>query len=388
MICVNTIVITSIHIWSPPLIINWLNFKLVAAQANCVREPHDHMPVSLPNFHGVYAAVTFLIHQLHSIYGSTPASGVCSPTTAWRRAPSGAFETLCGDLRPGTVRSYQRVLINFHQWCIHAGRVLDTAEDVDLAACEYVGSISRVQGEYLLSALLRAFPRLRNELVYTASRLKANLVLHPTRHHAPTPWLLIVEFAYVWCLRGWPRRALLLMTQWLFGLRPAEAINLRGGDARCRLSVAWAGVAGFLQLGVRTRGAKARRPQIVRAHRADSWANWAFDTIARVAPPDARLCDIVCTAQHSRLWNETASILGYLWKPTPHSARAGWASWRCAAGQAVSDLQEDGRWSSTTSLRVYLDAIAATDIMAEQPHAGRRDFLVDVERRMNEWFIL
>ena len=44
---------------------------------------------------------------------------------------------------------------------------------------------------------------------------------------------------------------------------------------------------------------------------------------------------------------------------TAHGLRAGWASARLLSGQGISDLQQDGRWKSKSSLQVYLDVIAS-----------------------------
>ena len=56
--------------------------------------------------------------------------------------------------------------------------------------------------------------------------------------------------------------------------------------------------------------------------------------------------------------NAACGVDGY----SPHSPRAGFASEGFLAGRAFTELREDGRWLSDTSLRVYLDVVAvATD---------------------------
>ena len=47
---------------------------------------------------------------------------------------------------------------------------------------------------------------------------------------------------------------------------------------------------------------------------------------------------------------------------TPHSARAGWATYRRMAGKDFSELREKGRWESGVSLQVYLDVVGSVEL--------------------------
>ena len=72
---------------------------------------------------------------------------------------------------------------------------------------------------------------------------------------------------------------------------------------------------------------------------------------------------------------------------TPHSARAGWATEMRLRGMAISELKQQGRWSSDKSLACYLD-VTATRLL-EQPTGSLRQsglwLLGDVPGRFPWW---
>ena len=53
------------------------------------------------------------------------------------------------------------------------------------------------------------------------------------------------------------------------------------------------------------------------------------------------------------------SDLGY----TPHSPRAGWATTLRLSGMLFTQIQERGRWQNAATLRIYLDAVAASFVL-------------------------
>jgi len=73
--------------------------------------------------------------------------------------------------------------------------------------------------------------------------------------------------------------------------------------------------------------------------------------------------------------------------PTPHSWRAGWASWRHSLGQQFADLREDGRWRSDAALRVYLDMVTATDLLEDPRVRARMPWLRELEATLHQWLV-
>ena len=58
---------------------------------------------------------------------------------------------------------------------------------------------------------------------------------------------------------------------------------------------------------------------------------------------------------------------------TPHGPRAGYASESVCLGRPFVETREGGRWLSDSSLRIYLDVVAAADIATQcevQGHAA------------------
>ena len=53
---------------------------------------------------------------------------------------------------------------------------------------------------------------------------------------------------------------------------------------------------------------------------------------------------------------------------TPHSPRAGWATQLRLSGTPFSEIQERGRWKNASTLRVYLDAVAASTTLLGRTH--------------------
>ena len=76
--------------------------------------------------------------------------------------------------------------------------------------------------------------------------------------------------------------------------------------------------------------------------------------------------------------SKTCTDLGLQPEFTAHSLRAGWATARFLSGQPVTELLEDGTWSSEKSLRIYLDVVSGYNPM-DQPaiarHKDRIEFL-------------
>ena len=48
---------------------------------------------------------------------------------------------------------------------------------------------------------------------------------------------------------------------------------------------------------------------------------------------------------------------------TPHSPRAGWATKLRLSGMPFTEIQERGRWQNAATLRIYLDAVAASTVL-------------------------
>ena len=162
---------------------------------------------------------------LSPLYGA-----LISEQTSWKRVPSTGVSVLLADLKPATQKSYVAAVRSFHLWTLRQGRVLNVVTDVDLAMFDYMQGCTRSQADILVSAMMKLYPPLRGSLSWSIARAKAIHKAQPPTHHMPLPWLFAVYLAWLLVQAQQPRRAALLLLQWRFGLRPTEAIELRGSD--------------------------------------------------------------------------------------------------------------------------------------------------------------
>ena len=51
---------------------------------------------------------------------------------------------------------------------------------------------------------------------------------------------------------------------------------------------------------------------------------------------------------------------------TPHSPWAGWATQLRLSGVPFTEIQERGRWKNASTLRIYLDAVAASTTLLQK----------------------
>ena len=286
-------------------------------------------------------------------------------------------------LKPATKRTYLGVLRDFESFtAIHRGRLL-TRQDVDFAAYNYILAHTKSRGENLIAALYKCFPPLRGHLTWAAARLRVLAASSPPAHHLPMDWLIAVGIAYFTSRRHLPRQAGLLLLQWKFGLRPSEALNLTGSDLVCRPSPHGHHLA-YIKVGS-LRGTKAGRPQIARARLLDRHAVFLLDLFAKNTPADVRLSTLNSLPQLQTLISRGLRDANINLHFTPHCPRAGWATHRYLSGRPFVSLREDGRWRSDSSLRVYLDVVANTNLL-DAPDVHRQlSFLQYLSDTLETW---
>ena len=105
-------------------------------------------------------------------------------------------------------------------------------------------------------------------------------------------------------------------------------------------------------------------------------------------PDQARLTQHSTYSSYKRVLDQAWSTGGFsAIRFTPHSARAGWATEMRLRGMAITELKQQGRWSSDKSLACYLD-VTATRLL-EQPTGSLRQLgnwlLGDVPGRFPWW---
>ena len=162
------------------------------------------------------------------------------------------------------------------------------------------------------------------------------------------------------------------MLQWIYGLRPSEVLNLKGGhllpaslyspDGRTEPIV-------LLGLG---RTTKAGRCQYVIAKsQYTPWANLITTAFKSTTSDAALLSNIHSVQAYNILIKRAAQKLGLAAAYSAHSPRAGWATTMRTLGMGFLELREMGRWTCDSSLRIYLDIVGAENLALVEASAVR-----------------
>jgi integrase len=293
---------------------------------------------------------------------------------AWTLCPPNSGELLLSGATAATRRSYLAAVAAFNGWLVSERRQVASDRELDVALFEYIQTLSRSRAENTVAAIERCFPPLRRNLPWSRGLLSNMQVMAPVRHHLPMAWLVATGIAYGLAVLGQPRVGALLLLQWLLGLRPSEALGLKREDITpASLNSGSPGV-GVVNLGART-GTKAKRSQAVIVRQDQPMALHLVELFGSSTPVGARLTNLVSTGQYAGALRRGAVQQGLEPRWTPHCPRAGWATETWLAGADFTALREAGRWRSDTSLRVYLDVVAATRLTDEPDVAARLPLL-------------
>ena len=253
-------------------------------------------------------------------------------------------------------RAYRKILLEFHYHCVEHRFCLVSPEDVDRAAAHFCLGVRRSKCEMLLSALLRAYPPLKHRLPWTAALVSDAGLVQPAVRHTPLPWGVALLFAHRLRAKGKYRRAVALLLQWRTGIRPGELLQLRAEDVQYR-----PGAVCIIALGMR-RGTKLRRRAAIRIL-PDDWRTMVLiRIIAWTFAPGAPLADWRTVSDISVSMKTCARELAMDPRWTSHCPRAGWATAQFILGTPFLEVMEMGRWSSPSSLRIYLDVVASSSI--------------------------
>ena len=116
----------------------------------------------------------------------------------------------------------------------------------------------------------------------------------------------------------------------------------------------------ILHLGVKA-GTKKGRPETFVLTPQRNWLGlMCLLALLNSSRRGQRLTSCTCYQSYARWCKRAWRALG-ITGLTPHSPRAGWASYWRLAGMPFTELRELGRWSSDKSLRIYLDIISVSN---------------------------
>ena len=270
-------------------------------------------------------------------------------------------------LRETSAKDYADAVQQFVQWAGPRGLPLHYPAEIDRAVVAYASDhrLARAKLETLIAALKRALPSVRRNMVWAEDTAKRLKMLSPPVHKVPMMRHVAIALGHRLAITGMSRAGALLILQFCTGLRPGEVLALQREDLvapRAHLNNGNAVIA----LG-RKRGTKAGRPQFVIVRAAeDPVAIAIVSAFARTTKPGCRLTSLDYNGYYKLLTSGLRDLGLSQIKYTPHSPRAGWATAHRLSGLSFQEIQERGRWSCASSLRIYLDAVAASTVLLQQ----------------------
>ena len=123
-----------------------------------------------------------------------------------------------------------------------------------------------------------------------------------------------------------------------------------------------------INLGAKA-GTKAKRMQFAILLERNGILENLLHRVVQGTPPEALLFPYSLVDYRQRLKQvEEALHLDIHW--TPHSARAGFASDSVARGIPFQEIKEQGRWLTESSLRIYVDVVTASRVLAQAEQQG------------------
>ena len=281
--------------------------------------------------------------------------------------PKGINEDAWLGLRPESAKAYQSAVADFLCWSTARNLDLEYPSEIDRAVVVYSqeGKLTRGKMETLTSALKRGMPSLKGQLHWAEAHMRNLLRFAPPVHKVPMLRFVCIAVAHRMAMSGWARAGGLLVLQCCTGLRPGELLNLVRED----IVPGRPGVNrgnGVIALG-RKHGTKAGRAQFVVVHSSeDQTALTLLSAFAATTKPGQKLSNLDYQ-RFKNIFDRTLKDMGLVdLGYTPHSPRAGWATQLRLSGVPFQEIQERGRWQNAATLRVYLDAVAASTVLLER----------------------
>ena len=202
-------------------------------------------------------------------------------------------------------------------------------------------------------------PQLKSCLPYTSAHLARAGMRHQPYQSRPMLWALLIVFALQLHGVGYPSVAGALQLQRAVGLRPGEALSPIVGDLVVPRSGA-RDTMPFMLLGWRSHGTMAGRSQFARANLTlTPRLDIALRHFLAAAGTRAQLSLVATVNEYRRLLAQACRQWRLDPVFSPHSPRAGWATYCRQHGSPFQEMLDRGRWANPASLRGYMTSGAA-----------------------------
>ncbi|CAK0851604.1 unnamed protein product, partial [Prorocentrum cordatum] len=354
----------------------------------------DNQPVS-----GAVCKGRSPAHMLNRLLRQKTAAGMASrtkiliPWVETLRQPADKISrkldsTSVEKVKPHTLAAYRAAAMKFVTYLDEHGFVPDGPEQRDDLLVEYKNDMqmTKCKFEYAVAAVEFVFPRLRRKLTWSHSVIDAWRVSAEVKHAPPlgrAPANLAAIYLSCW---GVPRLGVGLLLQVDRGLRPSEMLQLRAKDISLPssrggpdLQPNW-----VINLGAKS-GTKAKRMQFAIILEQGGVLENLLHRVVLGTPPEGLLFPYSLVDYRHRLKQFEAALgLDIHW--TPHSARAGFASDSVARGVPFQDIKEAGRWLTESSLRIYVDVVTASRVLAQAEQRGIAPLIREAAEKLPHYF--
>ncbi|CAK0800419.1 unnamed protein product [Prorocentrum cordatum] len=329
------------------------------------------------------AAATPALHRtvLPILEDNQPASGAANKG---RKLDSTSVEKV----KPRTLAACRAAAVKFVTYLDENGFVPDGPEQWDDLLVEYKSDLqmTKCNFEYTETAVEFVFPRLRRRLTWSHSVIDAWRVAAEVKHAPPlgrAPANLAAIYFACW---GVPRLGVGLLLQVDRGLRPSEVLQLRAKDISLPssrggpdLQPNW-----VINLGAKA-GTKAKRMQFAIILERGGMLEDLLHRVVLGTPPEGLLFPYPLVDYRHRLRQFEATLgLDIHW--TPHSARAGYASDSVARGIPFQEIKEAGRRLTESSLRIYVDVVTASRVLAQAEQRGIASLVREASEQLPSYF--
>ena len=259
-------------------------------------------------------------------------------------------------MTPGLHLRYQRAATRVLRFWQESGSFPHDWDNFDVATGQWLEHIfaegyPKGYASDGLAALQHFLPEIAGKLRHSWRLLKSWQKMEPPVRVLPISPLMVVAISGACVKLNLISAAAAFLLCFDTFLRPGELYNLRAKD------VTWAGGLAVLSLEKTKTGQRKNAAEMVVCH--SCIANfWLEQALADKAPDDFLLD---CSPAHLR--HVFFTILDHLQVPgyfSLYSFRRGGATWHFLSEQNIEQTLLRGRWSSTSTARIYLQDAAAT----------------------------
>lgn len=288
-----------------------------------------------------------------------------------------------------SLETYRKASVNFANWLVENELDPETAEQWDDLLVEFKWAHPRIPKTTfgnLVAAVEFFFPVFKHKLAWSHHIITGWSVEHQTKHTIPMLSSVAALYGVHFTALGHPRLGAGIYIQQSKGLRPSEMLALERQDVMLPEDAhALTFNAVVVSLGTKV-GTKAKRAQAVVFDVARfPICVELFRRLCAVTNPGEKLFPY-SLEQYNRLIKKVSKVLGiedigY----SGHSPRAGFASEGRAMGKEFVELREEGRWVADTSLRIYIDVVAASTISLQLTERRLKPALVYAVSRLLDY---